>query len=280
VEKWITEMSMARSERRAPVDEREMGLLGATMGDPGDSRSRPAAPVNDVGSGPRGQAAFDDIEDRLHESFGRKLLAPMSEIVERTSLLEHQVDDAQAVQLRAVRAIADRESAMLRDMLAFVQSAMWGRIRITRRRVDLRLLCERVLDAMQGDHPDLAIALISSSRVEGEWDPDQIAILVSKLLLNAAEHGAANRKIVLRVGAVGGSAVIEVASAGTGLDDEVMGRLFEPFNCGASKRSDGMEGLGLGLYLANEVARAHSGRIDVTSDSTKGTTFRVTIPRA
>ncbi len=270
---------MARSELRA-LDERDVDLVGAKIGEPGDPLSRPAAPVNDVGSGPRGQAAFDDIEDRLLEAFDRKILAPMSEVVERASLLEHQVDDGQAAQLRAIRAIADRESAMLRDMLAFVQSAMWGRIRIRRRRVDLRLLCERVLDAMQGDHPDHSIAFVSSSRVEGEWDPEQIATLVSKLLLNATEHGAANKKIVVRVAAVDESAVIEVASSGAGLDDEVMGRLFEPFNCGLSKRLDGVEGLGLGLYLANEVARAHSGRIDVSSDSTKGTTFRVTMPRA
>jgi signal transduction histidine kinase len=271
---------MARSERQALVAERDMDLVGGAMGEPGDSLSQPAAPVNDVGSGPRGQAALDDVEDRLHEAFGRKLLAPMEEIVERTSLLEHRVDEDQAAQLRAVRAIANRESAMLRDMLAFVQSAMWGRIRITRRRMDLRLLCERVLDAMQVNHPDRAIALASGSRVEGEWDPDQMATLLSRLLLNAAEHGAPNKKIVVRVAAVDASAVIEVASAGAGLDDEVMGRLFEPFNCGPSKRSDGVEGLGLGLYLANEVARAHSGRIDVSSDGATGTTFRVTMPRA
>jgi signal transduction histidine kinase len=270
---------MSQSQRQAIFDERDVELVGAPMGERRDPLTKPLHPVNDVGSGPRGQAALDDIEDRLDEAFGRKLLAPMSEIAERASLLEHQVDDAQAEQLRAMRAIADREGAMLREMHAFVQIAMWGRLRITRRRVDLRVLCERVLDAIQSSHPDRAIAFVSGSRVEGEWDPDQVATLLSNVVLNAAEHGAKNKKIVIRVCAMGDRVVIEVASAGP-LDDEVMGRLFEPFNCGGSRRSDGLDSLGLGLYVANEIARAHEGRIDVSSDAITGTTFRVTMPRA
>src|SRR5277367_331999 len=149
-----------RSERLAVVDDdRDVNRGGTPAGEPGDSFARVSSPVNDVGSGPRGLAALDDIEDRLQEAFERKLLGPMSEIVERASLLEHQVGDAQAEQLRTVRAAAERESAMLRDMLAFIQSAMWGRVRLTRRRVDLQVLCERVLDAIQGSHPERAIAL-------------------------------------------------------------------------------------------------------------------------
>src|SRR5580704_3335499 len=163
---------MARNRRLTIVDdERDLSLVGTPMDGRGDPLPRVPPPVNDVGSGPHGRAAFDDIEDRFHEALGRKLVGPMFEIVERASLLEHQVEGAQAEQLRAVKAIADRETAMLRDMLAFVQSAMWGRVRITRRRVDLRLLCERVLDAFQRSHPDQAIALVAKTSVEGEWDP-------------------------------------------------------------------------------------------------------------
>jgi sigma-B regulation protein RsbU (phosphoserine phosphatase) len=267
---------MARNERLAIVDDQRV----ASLGEPARSFPRAASPVNDVGSSPRGRAVLDDVEDRLQEAFERRLLGPLSEIVERASLLEYQADAVQAEQLRAVKAIADRESAMLREMLAFVQSAMWGGIRISRRRVDLRLLCERVVDAIQGSHPDRSIAFVSSSRIEGEWDADQIASLLSTLVLNALEHGAPNKTTQIRVHAVDDAAVIEVASAGLPLDDEVMGRLFEPFNCGHPRHSDGVEGLGLGLYLANEIARAHSGRIEVRTDAAKGTTFRVTMPRA
>ena len=121
---------------------------------------------------------------------------------------------------------------------------------------------------------------MASARVEGHWDPDQIVTVLSNLVENAVEYGAGNKTIRIRVHAVDDSAVIEVSGAGPALDDGVMARLFEPFNCGRARRTDGMEGLGLGLYLASEIVRAHAGRIDVRNDSTKGPTFRVTMPRA
>ena len=159
---------------------------------------------------------------------------------------------------------------MLRDVLVFVRSSMWGRIRVKRRHVDLQLVCERVLDAIQRRHPDRLIVLSSRTRVDGEWDPDLVVTLLSNLIVNALEHGAASKAIRIKVSAVGDSAVIEVASAGPALDEEVVGRLFEPFNCGRPKHSEGhpegREGLGFGLYLANEIARAHLGRIDALSD--------------
>src|ERR1700722_3729305 len=119
-ERWTTWIVMARNERLAIVDDPRV----ANLDEPARSFPRAASPVNDVGSSPRGRAVLDDVEDRLHEAFERKLLGPLSEIVERAPLREYQGNDAQAEQLRAVTAIADRESAMLREMLAFVQSAM------------------------------------------------------------------------------------------------------------------------------------------------------------
>ena len=272
---------MARSETLAIVDDaRVADLVGASVRAPSDRFSRAPSPVNDIGSGARGDVAFDDIEDRFQQAFERKLLGPLSEIAETATLLGDQLSDVQADQLRAVRAAAERQSAMLRDMLAFVRSAMWGPVRVERRRVDLRLLCERVLDTIQGRHPDHTIVLTSRARVDGEWDPDLVVTLLSNLIDNAIEHGATNEPVRISVSAVDDSAVIEIASPGRALDREVMSRLFEPFNCGPSGRSEGHEGLGLGLYLANEIAHAHRGRIDAWSDPAKGTTFRVTMPRS
>src|SRR5580704_7124907 len=274
---------MARSETLSIVEgegARVADLVAASVRAPSARLSTAPSPVNDIGSGARGEVAFDDIEDRFQQAFERKLLEPLSEIAETATLLGDQLGDVQAGQLRAVKAAAERQSTMLRDMLAFVRSAMWGPVRIERRRVDLRLLCERVLDTIQGRHPDQTIVLSSRARIDGQWDPDLVVTLLSNLIDNAVEHGPASEAVRVSVSAVEDSAVIEVTSPGRALDQEVLGRLFEPFNCGPSTRSDGRQGLGLGRYLAYEIARAHRGRIDAWSDSTKGTTFRVTLPRA
>lgn len=57
-----------------------------------------------------------------------------------------------------------------------------------------------------------------------------------------------------------------------------MHRLFEPFVCARPRKCDGQTGLGLGLFLADQIARAHQGYIEVESDPRRGTTVRVALP--
>jgi signal transduction histidine kinase len=269
---------MARSERLAVAEDAHAADVTRI---PVRDVSRAPSPVNDVESGPRGRVVFDDIEDRVQQAFDCKLLGPLSQVVETSVMLEQQLDGVRADQARAITAAARRQQRMLRDLLGFVQASMWGPIRVRRRRVDLSLLCERFFDAFQGRNPDCAIALVSGKRIEGQWDPDLVASLLSQLAVNAVEHGDAGKAVRVVVRALDDDAMIEITSAGPALGEEVVARLFEPFNCGPSELSDESERLGLGLFLANEIARAHSGRIDAWSDPAKATTtFRVTLPRA
>jgi signal transduction histidine kinase len=272
---------MAQSESFAIAEgKRAVDVVGASVRDAADSLSRASVPVNDVESGSRGLVAFDDMEDRFQQAFERTLQGPLSQIIVTAGMLEPQLGGSQVDRLRDVTAAARRHSDMLRDMFAFVRTSMWGGVQVERRRVDLRLLCERFLDAFQARHPDRAIALVSRTRIEGQWDPDLVVSLLSHLVTNAVEHGSPNKVVRIAVRAVDDSVVIEVTNVGPALDQEVVGRLFEPFNCGPSRRP-GSEGLGLGLFLASEIARAHSGRIDPLSDPARGTTtFRVTLPRS
>ena len=116
-------------------------------------------------------------------------------------------------------------------------------------------------------------------RVDGLWDPGRIETLLSKLVVNVSDHGIGERGARVRLEALPDHAVIEVWNAGPVLDDVLMRRLFEPFVCGPSSRSQRAKGLGLGLYLARAIARAHGGRIEVHSEKHEGTTFRATLSR-
>ena len=82
----------------------------------------------------------------------------------------------------------------------------------------------------------------------------------------------------LRAAVIASPALSAAPPAPPVLDDVLMRRLFEPFVCGPSARSQGLKGLGLGLYLSRAIARAHGGRIEVGSDKHSGTTFRTTLP--
>ena len=75
------------------------------------------------------------------------------------------------------------------------------------------------------------------------------------------------------------TALREVWNAGPCIDRRLRTELFEPFACGETSTSQETGGLGLGLYFAREIVRAHRGSIEVESTDHGGTTFRVQLPR-
>jgi signal transduction histidine kinase len=97
--------------------------------------------------------------------------------------------------------------------------------------------------------------------------------VLANLLENAIAHGGGSVDVVVN----GSSDVVEidVHNGGAPIATEAVARIFEPF-----RKSTGSRGLGLGLYIAREVARAHGGDIEVRSAPNEGTTFSVKLPRA
>ncbi len=218
------------------------------------------------------------IASRLDAAFEARLREPLSGIATLATVLKHELDDDHAEQIDAMVHAAKRADGMLNDLLNFVRSGVGG-IPIVRRRVDLKLLCERVVDAIHSAHPDHPVLFSCDSRLEGDFDPDAIATVLSKLVLNAMQHGAARPAIRVELRGLVSDVTIDVWNAGRPLDADLTACLFEPFVCGRSERSDRAEGLGLGLYLAREIVRAHGGRIELHKSDADGTTFRVTLPR-
>jgi signal transduction histidine kinase len=242
--------------------------------------SHDAAPSNDVDGASFPPLAIAQLQERLCEVLEGALREPLSSIVAVSSGLQQQLGDAHTAQLQSIVAAAERTDGMLRDLHEFLQGGLDARVTIRRRRVNLKLLCERVVDALQRSHPEHPIALTCDSRVEGDWDPDRVASLLSRLVHNAIEHGPSQRVIRITVRSVSDKAIIDVWNAGASLPTDRVPRLFQPFGCGDSPSTGRSRGLGLGLYLAREIAVAHGGQIEVESSAACGTTFRVTLPRS
>jgi signal transduction histidine kinase len=224
--------------------------------------------------------ANDGLAERVRQAYERKLREPLATAASITSVLKQQVDEELAREVGRIEEATERTSRMLGEFVEFVQNEIGGGIRVARRRLDLRLVCERAVDAIQRGHPFHAIEFVRAPRVEGMWDPDRIEALLSRLVVNAIEHGSHARGVRVRLEATTDQAVLEVWNAGPVIDEVLMRRLFEPFVCGPSSRAEGPRGMGLGLYLARAIARAHGGRIEVQSDARDGTAFRVFLPRA
>lgn len=103
---------------------------------------------------------------------------------------------------------------------------------------------------------------------------------MSNLIENAVHHGARAPVTVTLIGEED-EVVASIHNAGSAIPDEDQQRIFDPFvHCATNEgsRRPG-QGLGLGLYIAREIARAHGGSITVSSSAQSGTTFDVHLPR-
>ena len=112
----------------------------------------------------------------------------------------------------------------------------------------------------------------------GAWDPDRLAQVFSNLLGNAVQHGVAAGGVKVHID---GSAPerVRVAVHNQGcIPPHLFPRVFEPMS-GAETRRSGSHGLGLGLFITEQVARAHGGAVSVESTEELGTTFTVWLPR-
>ncbi len=220
-----------------------------------------------------------NADARLGGAIEHTLRAPLSRAATVARALADQVHETQAPAVRSIVDALEHAESMLLDVAEFLRDDVDCCPYASRRRTNLSRLCERVLDSIQCRYPAQALKFEADRRVDGHWDPDALASLISRVVLNAIEHGP-RASVRLRVWGLDDRAVIEVWNAGAFPPEVPSHRLFEPFACATPRASGGVRGLGLGLHLASRIARSHGGRIEIQSDASKGTTLRVVLPRA
>lgn len=165
---------------------------------------------------------------------------------------------------------------IVEDLLDLAREREGAGIQISPRHTDLRSVCRQVVDDMQAKAVGGDITFECDDDASGEWDEHRLLQAVSNLVGNAVQHGAAGSPVHVRVTGHDDQVVVEVRNGGT-IPRDILPRLFEPFR--SSRRYTGRGGgLGLGLFIARAIARAHGGDIEV--ESARDTTmFRLVLPR-
>jgi signal transduction histidine kinase len=113
-------------------------------------------------------------------------------------------------------------------------------------------------------------------RVLGRWDRSRVDQALTNLLSNALKYGAGS-PVDIALADLGDRATIAVRDRGIGIAPEDRERVFGRFERAVSSSHYG--GLGLGLYITQEIARAHGGSIVIESEPGAGATFILTLPR-
>jgi signal transduction histidine kinase len=166
---------------------------------------------------------------------------------------------------------------MVSDLLDFTQARLRPGLPATKRAADVHQIGKQVIEELQVTWPDRRLRLDSSGDGTGNWDPDRIAQLMTNLVSNALKYGKRDTEVVLRTTGATDHVRVEVHNEGNPIAPETIPSLFEPMQRGVEPKAD--RSVGLGLFIAKDIVRAHSGSIEVTSSASEGTTFSVRLPR-
>jgi signal transduction histidine kinase len=219
---------------------------------------------------------------RVNEMFaavlGHDLRNPLNAILTSAELVKMTRDERQLADIAdRIASSGRRMSRMIQDMLDLARARLAGGIPVACSAVDLGTLVRRTVDEHRVAFPDRRVEIASSGDLAGTWDGDRLAQLASNLIGNALLHGRSDHPVEVCLDGSRPDGVTFVVANGGTIDAETLPRLFDPFRGG--DRSTGRSGLGLGLYISQQIARAHGGRIQVEPPRGDRTVFRVELPR-
>jgi len=176
---------------------------------------------------------------------------------------------------------ARRMNQMVEDLLDFTRSQLGSGVPITRAQMDMAQVVQNAVDEMTAAHPERVFETSTSGDASGAWDEARMSQALVNLLGNAVQHGAAARPIRIVTRGEQRTVLITVHNFGAVIPQSEIFGIFSPFKrlkAGVPVERDSSN-LGLGLYIADRIVKAHSGTIDVTSSAEDGTFFTISLPR-
>ncbi|MBY5890063.1 PAS domain-containing sensor histidine kinase [Rhizobium leguminosarum] len=217
-----------------------------------------------------------ELREQFIAVLGHDLRNPLASIAAAARMLrkEEQTDRSINV-LDLMQGSVVRMSGLIDNVLDFARGRLGGGITLERRAEHLEPILREVIGELRSCHLDRGIEVSIEFAGPINCDSGRIGQLVSNLLGNALTHGKSDEPVRLSAATVDGRLELWIANSGPPISCDAMTRLFQPYfrgEIGTSQR-----GLGLGLHIASEIARAHGGTITVSSDDTE-TRFTFVMP--
>jgi signal transduction histidine kinase len=219
----------------------------------------------------------------MHEMVGivgHDLRGPLAAILMSTEILSTGDKNAPSSAHAVTRIVSfgKRMTRMVDQLLDLARARLGGGIAVARTRTRLVPLIKNVIDELSAAHPGCRFDLDAAGDLTGIWDADRIAQMLLNVLGNAVKFGLAGAPI--NVGASHADGVTTITVHNEVSDEPIapaaLVTLFEPYHRSWDRDRNGA-GLGVGLYIAHEIVRAHRGTIAAES-SAAGTTFRIVLP--
>ena len=221
--------------------------------------------------------ARDHVRERFIGILAHDLRDPLTAVMMSATLLaDMTLGEKQSQLVDRITRSARRIERMIDDVLDFARGRLDGGIPISPRLGDIRDIAQAAVEESRAANGQRTVRLEVTGDLRGYWDYDRLRQTLSNLLANARTYGQG--EILVRAWERDDkhAVLVSVTNQGTPIPPELLNRIFDPFSRSNSPNRRG--GLGLGLYIVDQIARAHGGIVRAESSS-NGTTFTIELPR-
>jgi signal transduction histidine kinase len=227
------------------------------------------------------------MRDDFMSMVAHELRTPLNTLFLETQLREMQLNKGNlgAFSEENLRKMVARDGRQIQSMIRLINDMVdvsrirSGKLSIRPADTELSSLLERIVSdlAQRTEAAGGTITLDVCGPVAGVWDEFRVEQIIINLLTNALRYGG-SKPITITLRRLDERAEIVVRDQGVGISPEDQLRIFKPFERAGTK--DVREGLGLGLYIARQLAESHGGTLDVESGPDQGAAFRLVLPLA
>lgn len=242
-----------------------------------------SAITRDITERKRIQEEADRLKDEFFATVSHELRTPLTSIIGYTDLLlagdAGELTERQRRFLEITERNAKRQLRLVGDML-FVSKAEAGEFKIELGRADIESVASDCVEAARPAAEQRGVELTYSGAhaPECDADSDRIAQLADNLISNAIKFTPEGGQVRVNLSVNDGEIVLEVANTGSYILPQDRERLFDRFYRSSSACEQAIQGVGLGLTIAEAIVRAHGGTIEVESEVQTGTVFRARLP--
>ncbi|MDO6576954.1 GAF domain-containing sensor histidine kinase [Alteromonas stellipolaris] len=212
------------------------------------------------------EQAAAKLREQYIAILGHDLRTPLSALKMGVDFLVDHASDATSQKVLArMDNSAKRMTRLISDVMDFTHGQMGKGIQLNVKPAsDLKSVLVHTVSELSGLHPDREI--LADIIIDGTFscDPERISQLLSNLLINAIVHGDAAQPIKVMANIEEETLTLSVSNGGTPISADVIDKLFHPFWRNENNKKTG--GLGLGLFIASQIAEAHKGSLMVHSD--------------
>ena len=224
---------------------------------------------------------LEQLRSGFVANVSHELRTPLTSIMGFTDVLvqmKPEMLSARAPQvLGKIKANTSRMRQLVEELLEVTTIQEEG-LRILKRSVDLEQVIRQHVDVVRHGPDHLVTVDASDDMPMVHCDPDRLGRAIENLIANAVKYSPDGGPINVAVTVEDDEAIVSVSDRGIGIAAEDIPRLFDRFTQGDMSSTRAYGGVGIGLFVSDQIIRAHGGRISVESTLGKGSTFTVRFP--